>query len=59
MMDAPYIVDAEKNGIPHPATMECPNCGQECKTLFVNKVDLTVFGCDKCIREMSVDEWRE
>lgn len=58
MRDAPYIEKAEREGIPHPATIECPVCGRETSEILYNVV-LEIVGCPGCIRKTSVDEWRE
>ena len=57
MRDAPYIEEAEREGMPHPETMECPVCGKETSEIFHNAF-LEIVGCPRCVRKTTVDKWR-
>lgn len=56
--DAPWIREAERDGMPSPPPVYCPVCGEECNTIFMDR-DREVFACDVCIREMDAGEWQE
>ena len=45
--DAPWIREAENDGMPPFDPPVCPICGEECETIYA---DMTgdVFGCDRC-----------
>ena len=48
--DAPWIREAENDGMPEPETFFCPVCGAEDpEWFFVYKGDTTVLGCNECI----------
>jgi len=55
--DAPWIRDAEMNGMPHPETVYCPCCGERCFTIYEGSG--LVFGCEKCVKERDAAEWLE
>lgn len=55
--DAPWIQDAERNGIPSDAVL-CPICRNECDTIYMDR-DGNVFGCDCCICKRDAYEWQE
>lgn len=52
--DAPYIQEAEMNGMPSPEPVTCPFCGKSCETIYVDK-DGDSFACDRCVR--TVESW--
>lgn len=58
--DAPWIRDAELNGYPMADSVRCPECGEECETIYVdaNNTDC-VYGCNKCIRSMEALDWKD
>lgn len=52
--DAPYIRDAEVNGMPEAEHYYCPICdGEDPETFYV--LDGQIVGCDMCTA--SVDAW--
>lgn len=53
--NAPYITEAERYGMPHPVPVRCPECGEECETIYASGG--TVFGCEHCVDVMDADEW--
>ena len=56
--DADYIREAERNGMPHPDKPICPECGQECETVFVARENrMMVLGCDKCLMAKDAYDW--
>lgn len=56
--DAPWIRDAEQNGMPSPESVYCPECGEECETIYVDSGGIAI-GCDKCLRAKDAGEWQE
>lgn len=54
--DAPWIREAETNGMPDAETVYCPVCGAEDPEDFVLDDGGDVIGCDCCLRR--VDPWR-
>jgi len=57
MLDADYIRDAERNGMPCPEPVFCPCCGKECETIYM--IDCEPVGCERCIKTVSSDDWKE
>lgn len=55
--NAPYITDAERHGMPHPETMECPRCGT--KTDEIYAFCREILGCPHCVQLVDVDTWNE
>lgn len=53
--DAPYIRDAELNGMPEDVTFNCPICNAENPDTFY-LVDGEIVGCDQCME--SSDAWK-
>ena len=51
--DDPRIRDAELNGYPSPDPVECPCCGDEADTFFLQ--DGIVIGCNHCVIEVDAD----
>lgn len=54
--DAPWIRDAEQNGMPSPDPVECPECGGECETIYIDPSGYCC-GCDKCLKAKDAVEW--
>lgn len=57
--DAPWIRDAELNGMPSADPVICPVCGEECETIYLDDGCCNVLGCDNCIRTMDAYDWFE
>lgn len=57
--DAPWIVDAERNGYPHAEPVKCPVCGKECETIYTDRFMDDVVGCDMCIARKDAHDWAE
>jgi len=55
--DAPWIREAERDGMPSPPLIICPLCGAECETVYVNG-DMVV-GCNHCVKTIDSAEWAE
>lgn len=53
--DAPWIRDAEKNGMPEDPAPICPCCGEETDRYYLDR-DGDIIGCEYCIR--SVDAYK-
>ncbi len=45
--DAPWIRDAEMNGVPEDAPVHCPVCGEETDSVYMLYGE--VVGCPNCI----------
>lgn len=56
--DAPWIRDAEINGVGEPEEVHCPICGEECETIYADQ-NGEVFGCENCIMQQDAWEWAE
>ena len=56
--DAPYIVEAERDGYPSREPVTCPCCGEECETIYADQYG-NVFGCEQCVMTQDADEWAE
>lgn len=52
--DAPWIRDAELNGYPSPDPVNCPVCGDEAYTFYLQ--DGIVIGCEHCVSEVDADK---
>lgn len=49
------------NDYPSPPDYDnvlCPVCGEECKTIVINE-NQEVIGCDRCLRIMDAQFWKE
>lgn len=60
--DAPWIRDAELNGIPEDPPCRCPVCGEECETYYFTYergVRGDVIGCENCIRELAAADCQD
>ena len=47
--DAPWIRDAEINGVPETPAPICPICGEEAEEFYLDYGG-DVVGCDHCVR---------
>lgn len=56
--DAPWIRDAEQNGMPEGDDVYCPVCGEENPEYFYT-ADGEVIGCSECVRLEDPWEWTE
>ena len=54
--DAPWIRDAEINGMPENETIYCPVCGAEDPEDFII-ADGEVIGCECCTKKVDAYEW--
>ena len=58
--DAPWIRDAEQNGIESPDPVKCPVCYEECERIYYYKNnEHDALGCENCIDWLSSDDWKE
>lgn len=56
--DAPWIRDAEINGMPEGDTVYCPVCGAEDPDeFFTDETKTDVIGCDCCMKRVDAHEW--
>lgn len=56
--DAPWIRDAEINGMPEGDDVYCPVCGEENpETFYVQEGD--VVGCDCCCKKIDPWDWMQ
>jgi len=53
--DAPWIREAETDGMPEEDEPICPVCGEECEELYI--VDGDVIGCDCCVNRVDASDW--
>ncbi len=56
--DAPWIREAEMNGMPPCETVKCPCCEEECETIYADQYG-NVFACNKCLQSADAWEWLE
>ena len=56
--DAPWIQDAELNGYPEAEPVECPICGWECETIYMDRTG-AVCGCERCMEKKDAWDWLE
>ncbi len=54
--DAPWIRDAELNGMDGPPEIQCPVCGEDCETIYTD-INGDPVGCNECITLWEADEW--
>lgn len=54
--DAPWIRDAEINGMPEPEDFYCPVCGAENPEKFY-EIDGDVIGCECCVNVHDAYDW--
>ena len=58
--DAPWIIEACRNGMPEAEETFCPICHEECEQIFFRKSDKAdVLGCENCIDWEPSDCWEE
>ena len=56
--DAPWIRQAERDGVPADDPVHCPCCGEECDTIYMDQYK-NVFACDRCLMQQDAWEWAE
>lgn len=56
--DAPWIRDAETNGMPEVDPVHCPICGAETEIIYVDQMG-DVVGCEWCIASKDAYDWRD
>lgn len=56
--DAPWIRDAENNGMPAADPVRCPICGFETDVIYVDK-DGEALGCEWCVASVDAYDWRD
>ena len=54
--DAPWIREAERDGMPHPDPVYCPVCRERCETIY-KKDPWLVIGCENCVRRIDAQDW--
>ena len=54
--DAPWIREAERNGVPDWPSVKCPVCGEECEEIYLDNYR-TACGCNRCISTQDAYEW--
>ena len=54
--DAPWIRDAELNGVPSAEPVECPECGEECEEIYLDPSGYCC-GCNRCLRAVDAWDW--
>ena len=54
--DAPWIREAERDGMPPFDEVKCPCCGEECDVIYADQYG-NVFACDRCLIEQDAVEW--
>ena len=55
--DAPWIQEAERLGMPADDKIECPECGEVCREVYMSRENDTVYGCERCIKRVDSWEW--
>lgn len=56
--DAPWIVDAETNGVGYAPPIYCPVCGREDPDdLYIDDTSNDVVGCNLCVKTVDAWEW--
>lgn len=56
--DAPWIRDAEINGMPEGDDVYCPVCNEENPEYFYVQ-DGDVIGCSECVEQVDPWEWAD
>lgn len=56
--DAPWIRDAENNGMPSAEPVTCPICGSEAEVIYTDLWG-DALGCDRCVIHMDAYDWRD
>lgn len=54
--DAPWIQRAERFGYETITPVQCPVCGEDCDTVYINRAGDPV-GCEHCCREKDSYDW--
>lgn len=54
--DAPWIRDAELNGMPEAEDFYCPICGAENPEKFY-EINGEVIGCESCVNSHDAYDW--
>ena len=57
--DAPYIQEAQQEGIHSPDPVKCPICNKRAELIYLSPSGYCVEGCDKCIKRVDAYEWYE
>lgn len=57
--DAPWIREAERDGMPIADTVHCPCCGAECERFYFLNGGIDVLGCENCVTWEDSFEWSE
>ena len=55
--DAPWIRDAEINGMPEEPLPVCPCCGEETEDYYIDLAG-DIIGCENCVRRRDDYEYR-
>ena len=55
--DAPWIREAERNGMPGPDEVICPCCGKRCESIYTDRKGWNAVGCEHCIQERDSYDW--
>ena len=58
LKDAPWIREAEINGMPEGCSVLCPVCGSEADT-FYNGPDGEIFACDRCLKSVDAYDYAD
>jgi len=56
--DAPWIRDAELNGVDAPDDYHCPVCGEDNPEWFYIQ-DGELLGCEFCVEQVSAADWAD
>lgn len=54
--DAPWVREAERDGMPPFNVVTCPCCGEECTEIYADQYG-NVFACEHCLIVQDADEW--
>lgn len=54
--DAPWIREAEMNGVDYEPQPKCPVCGEECETIYLDR-EGDPCGCEWCTSKVDSWEW--
>lgn len=55
--DAPWIRDAEINGMPEDPPPLCPVCGEEAEDYYIDLAG-DIIGCENCVRRKDAYEYK-
>ena len=56
VMDAPWIREAERDGMPDAPDPTCPVCGRECEAIYSDFCGDAV-GCNECLLRWEPGDW--